>query len=772
MQARSRRRIGLRAAGPFLLALALAVPAAAQNHDLVLKKAPAITAPASPTSSTDWQSPDIKLGAEFNDNSVPDTVRRGVTIPVFARFYINGVLEHTLSSGDVELRFHYRDAMVGEMPPDLGAPGAGWTLIDTLPVTFDPMNPLALTNTWPANYPMASPTHVDWAVPAAGDFFHVRAEVVHPAGTTDANPDDNVAVSLYDSILGMRDVDLVIVHDLSGSMLTNTYMGDTYLAHAQSRASAFVLSMNGDHRLAVVGFGGCIPGGVSDVWGTPVPPLKPATPANKIAAVNAITGLAIPHAGCATPMGPGLQRARQILTSEALDPTRKRAVLLLTDGYDNSGTPRACPDTDPAGACIGTPVLAQLQADGIRVFSIALGGAADTDCLVCLTDETGGEWYSTPGPGLNLAEVFHEMQQAYSADDLYRIDRGVTGGGDDSYQTHFEGLDDVLYFILQSDDLDAQVDLELRRPGGPWQSPAALAGASVHRDRGYVVVRVEGPAAGTWGYRVLGERRESYLVAVRSDRVGVRLAFDVKTEGRVGEPIFIHARVTARGEPIQEGDVTARVQVPVGSSFDSILRRASRRFLLERGRSPIDLRRGEDVSPRVALINHITDGRQHRVLKSRTVEVPLEPGRDGSFTGVFSGPTNIAGAYRVTVSYRGETADRQYSKTVRLAPAGLDFDGTFAELLRLKDPSGARTRWLVRIYPTDEAGNAVTDRRLLKSLDVSVRGARPQGEPQVAFDGAFEQVLRVPDRRPPILERVTIRGKEIRIERRSPGDPR
>lgn len=748
-----------------LLAFALAGTASAQDHDLVLQPAPNITSPAN---STNWLSPDIKVGSDFGDASIPDIVRRGVTNPLYARFYINGVLDHTVPSGSVEIRFHYRNALIGETPPALTAPGSGWTSIGALPVTYTATDPpFILTTTWPTDYPSVTTKHIDWAAPSGGSLFHIRAEAVYPSGTSDENPEDNVAISLYDSILGIRDVDVVVVHDVSGSMIYYTYGGDTYLDQAKARAQAFVLSMNESHRLAVVAFGGCLPGDVADIWGTPVPPLREATWLNKLsAAIEINLNVTVPNMGCMTPMGVGVERAIQILTSVTPDPTRKRAILVLTDGYENSGTPRVCPDTDPSGPCIGAGVLAQLQANDIRVFSIALGASAWTDCLECLTAETDGQWYASPGPGIDLAQVYLDMQQTYSADDLYRADVGTTGGGDDSYETYFEGLDDVLYFILQSDNLSAEIKLELRPPGGGWQSPDSLTSASVQRDRGYVVARVGKPATGTWGYRVEGEPRRDYLVAVRSDRVGARLAFDVKSKGTVGTPLFITAHLADRGKPIKTSGLTATVLVPADSSLETKLRQAARKHMMRYGTLPIDpvqLRKEPDIDPRAAFVHKITDGQQHKLMTTRAVKVELHHETDGTYKGVLKDATQIAGEYKVTLTYRDEKADRVQSKSVRLAPASIDYERSFAELLALKGPRDERSHWLVRVYLMDGFGNAISNRSLMRDLEIWVRGAELDEKPRVAFDSAFEQPLRVIARRMPVLERVSVGGKDLRI---------
>lgn len=748
-----------------LLTLLAVSPARAQDHDLEMTDAPDVTAA---TDGGNWHSPDLKVGADFGDASIPDLIRRGVNNPIYARFYVNGVDDYTLSSGAVTIQLHYRDATVGTTPPALGAPGAGWMPIGSLPVTFAPGEPLLITKTWPTDFSSAGATHLDWSVPSAGDKFHLRAELVYPPGTSDDDSSDNVVVSLYESILGIRDVDLVIVHDVSGSMLTYQHLGSSYLAHAKARAQAFISSMNESHRLAVVAFGGCLTGDVDDVWPTPSATLQPMIWANKVSAVNAVsTGVNVASTGCLTPMGVGIERAVQILTAEAADPTRKRVILVLTDGYENSGTPRACPDSDPAGACLGSSVVSQLQTHDVQVFSIALGAAAWSDCLECLGEESGGEWYATAGPGLDLGEVYLDMQHTYSEDDLYRVDHGVVGRGDNRYATFFEGADDVLYFILQSDDLGAEIDLDLQPPGADWQRAGDVPGARLQRGPGYVVARVAKPATGTWGYRVIGEQGERYLVAVRSDRVGVRLAFDVAAKGVVGSPIRIQAHLTEKGRRIDAEELTARVKVPVDTSLATRLRKLGRTHLLRRQASPLDpdfTEKHADLDPRSAFVHRVSDGQQQRLVKTRTVEVSLEPRRDGSYAGELDARyTRTAGVYEVTVSHRGEKADREYSRSLRLEPARLDPSETFAELVAVKTRTGGR-QWRVRVYPTDAFGNALTDRALRGELRVEVRGARPAGKPEIDFDGALVQPLYVEPGQRPVLTGAALGGRRLPLE--------
>jgi hypothetical protein len=264
---------------------------------------------------------------------------------------------------------------------------------------------------------------------------------------------------------------------------------------------------------------------------------------------------------------------------------------------------------------------------------------------------------------------------------------------------------------------------------------------------------------------VVGEEQQEYLVAVRSDRVGVRLALDVESKGRVGSPILVKARLTDRGEPLRVERLVATVRVPVDLSLDAGLRLAARKLLLERRVYPVDPAQTDksDLSPRSAFIDRLTDGGQRALERTRVVDVPLERQRDGSFAGVLQQPVDIAGTYTVTVAYRGEKADREISKSVRLGAGEVDFQRSFAELIELEKAPDGGPRWLLRVYPTDRYGNAITDRALLKELDFTVRGAEPATRPDFAFDSAIELRLKA-GRQAPVLDAVTLRGKKLRLE--------
>jgi hypothetical protein len=741
----------------------------AQTHDLVMEEAPDLTS----MDPGDWKSPDIKLGSDFGDDFPPDIVRRGVANPIYARFYINGTQDYLIPSYPplataVKIKFYWRHATLGDAPPDLD--DTSWQEIPgELPVTYDEAGgeDLYLTLTWPDNFPSVTTKSLDWTPPDTGTYFHVAAQVVYPPDYADLeyDKDNNVAISLYESILGLRDVDVVLVMDASGSMDDYSYEGDYYIEHAQDKAGLFVYSMpgTGAHKASVVSFSTLYAGdNYKDIWPTPTASLTPVTNTNKddiVGEVNLIT------VGGGTPMGAGLQRAIDILTAVPLAPDRKRAILLLSDGYDNSGTPRACQYT--ADVCVPGDILSQLQDNHIRVFSVALGEYAWEECLECLATNTGGQWYGAIDPGVDLAEVLLDMQQAYTADDLYRADRGVSGGNDDTYSIYFEGRDKVLYFMLAWDNLGSSLGLELRPPRSRrWINPETVRTMTVDKGRGYQVVRVNRPVRGAWSYRVTGKEGEKYLAAVRSNRVRVRLGMDVVAAGQVGYPIEITAQLMDGKKPVKTENITATVQVPV-VSLNTVLQKASRSHMLRYKTPPVDPRilvKKPDLSVRSVFINKLKGKKQRPLVKTKSVKVPLKYVGKGLYKGVLDEKyTTAAGKYDVTVTCNEKTFQRNFSKQLRLKPGKVNFKKSSFDVLPLKTNEGES--WLLCVYPTDRFGNAVTCPSLTKDINAGLEKGKLVRTPKVVL-GAFHQKLSVAKGQKPKLSKVTVKGNRIKqIER-------
>jgi hypothetical protein len=361
------------------------------------------------------------------------------------------------------------------------------------------------------------------------------------------------------------------------------------------------------------------------------------------------------------------------------------------------------------------------------------------------------------------------MQQIISDDDLYRLNRGVSGGGDDIYEVFFEGVDDVLYFVLQWDDLDAVLDLRLRPPGNGWRSLDDVGNALIRRGKGYLVVRIENPLQGTWGYQVDGPDGENYLVAVRSDRVNTRLQMDATSQGVVATPIHINARLTTRGKPVKDAKLIAEIRVPVKTSLETKIRKASRDYIKKYQVMPVDpamftKKKQVDISPRSALIHKITEGKPGTLIETRTLTVPLQYKGKGVYSGVLEGRyTQIAGQYTVTVKCLNREFHRSFSKQLRLHPGKIDYVKSFAEILRVK-PKKEKASWLLRSYPTDRFGNAITASSLINRMKVSLKNAETAERFKIAFDSSFQRLLKVSPGKKPRLKTLKIDNKKVKLE--------
>jgi hypothetical protein len=288
------------------LVLMMASAGWAQNHDLVMVDAPDVTS----TNSADWKSPDLKIGADFGDTSVPDIIRRGVPNSVYARFLINGIQDYTIPSRDVKINLYWRNASAAIPPPQLN--DSSWNAIGELSATYTTSDgPFAITRVWPTDFPSVTTKSLSWTPLVSGDYYHIAADVNYTSTTiVDENPDDNIAISLYESQSGLLDV--VLLLDTSGSMGVYSYGGYSYMELAKQKAAVFINSMNDNHRFAVVAFSCDYTGDTKDVYPTPASLVLPDWGYNKLNATLAIGGLSD---GGLTPLGAGLNRAIQVLTT-------------------------------------------------------------------------------------------------------------------------------------------------------------------------------------------------------------------------------------------------------------------------------------------------------------------------------------------------------------------------------------------------------------------------------------------------------------------------
>lgn len=187
-----------------------------------------------------------------------------------------------------------------------------------------------------------------------------------------------------------------------------------------------------------------------------------------------------------TPIGAGLQRSAAMLASAA----SPRAILLISDGYENR---------DPSVAS----VLSAWPAD-LRVFTIALGPAADTALLQQIATQTGGIFQASP-TALDLHLIYNQMRADITDDGLV-LNRTVAADQYESeHSAHVEVAADWLTVTVSTADRQPP-KIEVISPSGRAVSPHDF-GVRVALGDGYAIVRIARPAPGRW--RIFTHKQKS-----------------------------------------------------------------------------------------------------------------------------------------------------------------------------------------------------------------------------------------------------------------------
>jgi len=221
-------------------------------------------------------------------------------------------------------------------------------------------------------------------------FGSCQTPTLHIAKSVDPlTPEVGSAVTISFVITGLnfKPVDVVLVQDVSGSMLTRdaTYTNGSRLDAAKAAARAFLSNLQPADRVAVVAY--------SDTAR-----LVQSLTTNRFSVTAAISDLEA-RDDWHTNIGAGVISG----VNELSDPTgyvsdTVKALILLSDGWANRPQPdgdaeeHACQQAGAAAGC------------GILVYTIGFGDA-NNDLLQNIADTTDGEYY-TATDGARLIEIY------------------------------------------------------------------------------------------------------------------------------------------------------------------------------------------------------------------------------------------------------------------------------------------------------------------------------------------------------------------------------
>ena len=337
----------------------------------------------------------------------------------------------------------------------------------------------------------------DWTNLVANVEAWYDLPLVAPAGLPiAAEPDGCDAPVDFDTDVSGTD-QVMLVIDRSGSMSADREQaGDTRtrLEWAQAGARGFVtLQRDNGVELGLVSF--------SDTAESELPLRAVVADGSGIADTHeegefheAIDAL---EPDGATAIGDALDEARSLLAGEPGD--RTQAILLLSDGENNSGT------HDPA------EVSEELADAGIIVYTVPVGDAADGEALAEIADETGGEVYDSK-TGFELPTIYADLYARIRGETpIYTrtplsLGPGPTAGGPGDVEeipipieTGAERLNVMLSNANDQADL-WNPGFELVDPGGAVVLDDGDAAVAI--DPFFKLARLDAPDPGVWTLRL------------------------------------------------------------------------------------------------------------------------------------------------------------------------------------------------------------------------------------------------------------------------------
>lgn len=391
----------------------------------------------------------------------------------------------------------------------------------------------------------------------------VASAITASARTDIATPWQDFALVIDNAEVPAADpVSVISVLDRSGSMQMFGYVDITRQTSRQ-----FIDLMSVDDSVGVVSFGDS---GNEEFPGTGAPDLIVGQ-ATRDAAKAAVDGIGF--GGC-TFMGAGIQTAGAMLTGAGM----RRALVLLSDGYDNKG----CDEGNPAKPS-ALDAAAALPAD-LPIYSCAMGPASDQTLLGQLATDTSGRYYFMPTID-DLFEIYNFIRGQVTSDGIIINESSVasvsqvSGWVDGCAQAALFTVawhDPALRYVPRDPKGSNDISVRLRSPSGRWL-PRSATEFLRNVGNGYVSFKIEDPQPGLWTVEVATARSQHtpYTVGgfVRSP---LALSLQVPSLVLPGQPIDVTAVVSDRKGPLQGVKVRATVSAPRASVDDLVTKYASR----------------------------------------------------------------------------------------------------------------------------------------------------------------------------------------------------
>ncbi len=442
-------------------------------------------------------------------------------------------------------------------------------------------------------------------------------------------------------------VNAVPVIDTSGSM---TYYG--YVDITKRDSKAFVSYSRAGDGLGVVSY---------DTDGRFTYPtsgslaIVDANLTQAVAAANAIQALSF--TGSCTNIGGGIQKARSWLDAA----TSPKAIVLLSDGYQNCGTP-------PLSVLPAYPI-----------YSCAMGTHADTSLMQQIATGTGGAYYNAPYPS-TMMFIYNQIRGQPSFVNTiqnkinqiqptgYALVSAAMGSSESEGQFGVTWNDASLQYTSSPNPGNNEISVTLVQPDGSiYSSAPQIVGT------GYAVFNIGSPATGTWYAQVIPGSGSPEVQATtgafefpHDPAASPNLALSVAQPAAAGEPMVVTAKMAEGDQPMKNLRLQASVSHPAISVANALERHQDELAAVEPDEGDLDAGMPEDRARLAAL--HRQKLPQVDILPRRSYPIFLDRQKDGTYQAQVA-DTHQAGSYAVTVSAIGHspTTGNEFQRTEHAA---------------------------------------------------------------------------------------------------------
>ncbi|MFP5319996.1 MAG: S8 family serine peptidase [Acidimicrobiia bacterium] len=343
-------------------------------------------------------------------------------------------------------------------------------------------------------------------------------------------------------------VSVVAVLDRSGSMQSFGYVDVTRQASRQ-----FIDVMSVDDAVGVVSFGDA----AAQEFPAAGPPEVIVGQSTRDDATGAVDAIAF--GGC-TFMGDGIATGGSMLAAAG----PRRALVLLSDGYDNKG----CDEGNPAKPS-ALDAAAALPAD-LPIYSCAMGPSSDQDLLNQLAADTDGRYYFMPTID-DLFEIYNYIRGQVTGDGIIVNESSmasrsaVSGFVDACAESALFTVawhDPKLHYVAREPKGTREICVRLRSPGGRWL-PHSATEYNRTVGKGYASFALEDPQPGVWTVEVATDRQQHTPYTVGGFvRSGIGLRLDAPYRVVAGKPILLRASVRDGKGLVSGPKVIATVSSP------------------------------------------------------------------------------------------------------------------------------------------------------------------------------------------------------------------